>query len=59
MDTDTYVQQQEEALQDQLANGEITNREYSEALKALYREAREMEREQDYRDSYDAFNPGR
>ena len=49
------VEREEEILQEQLSNGEITLQEYNKALRQLYREAREYaheEAEQAYEDYY-------
>lgn len=40
------VEREEEILQEQLSNGEITIEEYNKALRQLYREAREYAREE-------------
>ena len=40
------VEREEEILQEQLSNGEITIEEYNKALRQLHREAREYDREE-------------
>lgn len=48
------VEREEEILQEQLSNGEITLEEYNKALCQLYREAREYAREE-AEDNYEDY----